>query len=163
MKIFLISILLIFIGSSHSYARGNDVGFADVVSVSPIDETDAIEPNSDILISTSKLDYKQTDEWKKYKLLRAIGWTAFGIGLPTLLLPAVGFVISGYSGGGSSYDFSLMIPGAVLTLMSVPILVNANRFRDKAKSLSFTLTSINAPRVDKRMAFSPAVGFSVRF
>lgn len=164
MKEFLISILLSLIGFTSIHAQHNDRNFSTVISENKIiAETNVIKPETDNVISTSEFNYKQTDEWKKYKLLRAIGWTAFGIGVPALLLPPVGVIISGFSGGASSYNWTLMIPGAVLTLASIPILINANRYRDKAKSMSFTLTSINAPRVDNRMAFSPAVGFSMKF
>lgn len=164
MKEFLISILLSLIGITCIHTQQNDGNFAKVISENKvIVETNVIKPESDNLVSVSEFNYKQTDKWRKYKLLRAIGWTAFGIGVPALLLPPVGVIISGFSGGASSYNWTLMIPGAVLTLASIPILINANRYRDKAKSMSFTLTSINVPKIDNRLAFSPAVGFSVRF
>lgn len=54
---------------------------------------------------SNPIDYKHSNEWKKYKTLRAIGWSALGVGIPTTLF---GVVLSAFqnslSGSGGVHE-----------------------------------------------------------
>ena len=111
-------------------------------------------------------DYKQTKEWGRYKTLRAVGWSAFGVGVPATLLGVCFAALEhGMSGGDAPIGAAVIAVGGTLTVASVPLLICAYRYRDKAKQMSVGLSTINTPTVSRHMAYdyAPALSVSVTF
>lgn len=44
--------------------------------------------------SVTRFDYKNTQEWSKYKVLRAIGWSSFGVGITATFYGLIGLGLS---------------------------------------------------------------------
>lgn len=115
---------------------------------------------------TTTFDYKNTQEWGKYKALRAVGWSAFGVGVPATI---VGLVLCGValdaSPSAGTAGAIVMISGGVLTLSSIPILISAYHYRNKAKKLALNVgvTSINSPNISNRIEYTPALSFALNF
>lgn len=111
-------------------------------------------------------DYRNTQEWGKYKALRAAGWSAFGVGVPATL---VGLFICGIaldaSPSAGTAGAIVTISGGVLTLSSIPLLISAYHYRNKAKKLAFNVgvTSINSPLISNRIEYTPALSFALNF
>ena len=77
--------------------------------------------------------YKQTKYWRKHKTLKACGWTALGIGVPTMVVGFAGAVVSGYESGGDGKAFGIILcAGAGLTISSIPLFTFAVKNRQKA-------------------------------
>lgn len=77
--------------------------------------------------------YKQTRYWKKHKTLKACGWTALGIGVPTMVVGFAGAVVSGYGSGGDGKAFGIILcAGAGLTVSSIPLFTFSVKNRQKA-------------------------------
>lgn len=116
--------------------------------------------------ASQPFDYKQTAEWGKYKALRAVGWTAFGVGIPITLVGLVGGAISIFGGYNLSAPWiALLGTGGVLTLSSVPILISAYHYRNKAKKMSLNMgvSHITTPSLTTNPHISPALSFALNF
>jgi|GluameStandDraft_1065615.scaffolds.fasta_scaffold10455_5 hypothetical protein len=116
--------------------------------------------------SAMTFDYKNTQEWGKYKALRAVGWSAFGVGVPATL---VGLFLCGValdaSPAAGTAGAIVTISGGALTLSSIPLLISAYHYRNKAKrmALNVGVTSINAPSISNRIDYTPALSFALNF
>lgn len=116
--------------------------------------------------SVMRFDYKNTQEWGKYKALRAVGWTAFGVGVPATL---VGLFLCGValdaSPAAGTAGAIVTISGGALTLSSIPILITAYNYRNKAKKMALNVgvTSINAPSISNRIDYKPALSLALSF
>jgi len=116
--------------------------------------------------SAMTFDYKKTQEWGKYTALRAVGWTTFGVGMATLSAGVITFLFeSSLTGKHSATAAALSVGGGVLTLSSIPILISAYHYRNKAKKLSLNVgvSSINAPSISNRIDYKPALSFALNF
>ena len=116
---------------------------------------------------TPDFNYKKTSEWHKYKVLRAVGWSALGVGIPTTFIGAVAMAFSVVEGGDPWGGYiAITAAGGLLTVSSIPILISAYHFRNKAKRMTMdvTLSPVCAPSFTaNRMEISPAVGLRFTF
>lgn len=94
-------------------------------------------------------NYKDTHEWHKYKVLRAIGWSCLGASLP---LGIVGIdmmfrSIFTLDDGRAKAGAIIATVGAAMELASIPILIVAYHNRHKAKNMNLNLglSTLNLP------------------
>lgn len=117
--------------------------------------------------STMTFDYKKTQEWGKYRALRAVGWSALGVGVPVTLTGLYGMAIEYvHSGNGINGPFFIVtLVGGALTLSSIPILISAYHYRNKAKKIALNVgvTSINTHTFSNRIDYTPALSFALTF
>ncbi|MCM1484315.1 MAG: hypothetical protein NC043_08250 [Muribaculaceae bacterium] len=114
----------------------------------------------------SPLDYKNTPEWGTYKALRAVGWTTMGLGLATTTSGFLVYMIENSFTGKSPTGPGLMIGGGALTLASVPVLVTAYHYRNKARRMTLNagISSISSPRLlDAQTDCTPALCLTLSF
>lgn len=113
------------------------------------------------LSSTVNFDYKSTPEWGKYKVLRAVGWSALGYSVPAFV-GGWAIVLHSAMNHGSNFGIglgsSLMVSGMVCGVSSVPILICAYHFRHKAKRISLNLAPTLVSTCFPTQANLPAVG-----
>ena len=111
-------------------------------------------------------DYKQTDEWRKYKIMRAVGWSALGASVPLVFF---GVAFTGFSSMYNDQDLQalglgLLIPGGTLLVGSIPVLICAYNYRNKARNMSFGVSAIHTPGLNSgSMAYTPALSVSLSF
>lgn len=111
--------------------------------------------------------YKQTVYWKRYKVLKATGWTAFSLGFATTLVGVFGGAIEEtLSGKEPAVWDALGYTGLGLVVASVPMLTFGYKNKQKAKkevafSLAASQLSVDLPSGGKQCR--PAVGISVNF
>lgn len=112
-------------------------------------------------------DYKQTKEWKRYKVYRAIGWSALGVGVPMTfvglgLTGAIGAANGGEVNGGFA---AMAVTGGLLTVASIPILINAYNDRSKAKRMALSFSTISTPSMSSGLTYQhqPALSVSITF
>lgn len=113
--------------------------------------------------------YKQTPEWTKYKTLRTVGWTTFGVGVATvgaglytsILLANLHGSRSDKTKAGPIVTFT----GLGLTAASIPILACAYYYRHKAKKtyMSVGVTQLSAPTFGAGLSYTPAMNFTIMF
>ncbi|WP_303028708.1 hypothetical protein [uncultured Duncaniella sp.] len=180
MKRYFILLALIFSTIMSAYSQSIDTAIGDISeetyfeSCSGAYEGQSSLPDTSTGANASSLapfssqpfDYKQTAEWGKYKALRAVGWTAFGVGTPITLVGLVGGAIAIFGGYNLSAPWiALLGTGGVLTLSSVPILISAYHYRNKAKKMSLNLgvSSITTPSLTTNTHFTPALSFALNF
>lgn len=123
--------------------------------------------NSDFNESTTmSFNYKHTQEWGKYKALRAVGWSAFGIGVPATLvgLFLCGVAMDAAPAVGTAAAI-VTISGGALTLSSIPLLISAYHYRNKAKKMALNVgvTSITTPSISKGRDYTPGLSFALNF
>mgnify|MGYP001031307655 CR=1 FL=1 len=111
-------------------------------------------------------DYKQTDEWRKYKIMRAVGWSALGASVPLVFF---GVAFTGFSSMYNDQDLQalglgLLIPGGTLLVGSIPVLICAYNYRNKARNMSFGVSAVHTPGLNGgSMAYTPALSVSLSF
>lgn len=124
------------------------------------------QPVSSLLMNDA---YKNTAEWSKYKTLRAIGWTTFGVGVATT---GVGVVVSLALASihGPNRDKTVAGPivlcsGLGMTAASIPILISAYHYRSKAKKIGMNMgvTQLTAPTIGHTLSYTPAMNFTITF
>lgn len=111
-------------------------------------------------------NYRQTQEWGKYKTLRAFGWTFLGVGCVSLFGGFFEMALEhSFSGKHSAAGPIMMIAGGVLTVSSIPILITAYNYRNKAKRMALNVgfTSINAPTISNGIDYKPALSIALNF
>ena len=148
MRHFLPTILLLLISAVSAYAQQADSSPAA-----------SIEPST----NTSSNIYKQTKEWKRCKVLRAIGWTSLGVGIPTTL---VGVYITGaqsIEGGTSAVGVPIIVTGGILMVASAPLLIASNYFKRKAKRLQMSMSTIEVPKYIDRTSCVPSLRLALTF
>lgn len=113
-------------------------GYAD--DLTPLVEL----PSSGIEFSSGAgFDYKSTAEWGKYKVLRTIGWSALGYGVPAMFVGSAIALHNALNYGPKSIGIlggALVLTGALCAVSSIPILICGYRFRYKAKQMSLKLS-----------------------
>lgn len=141
----------------HSSCIDNSLVGHSITSVSNTAAFNDIEAHS--------FNYKTTKEWKKYKALRAVGWSALGLGIPVTFGGLVGVGVSAIDGDSYGGFIAMLAAGGVLTLSSIPILISAYHYRKKAKKIALELrmASVYNPTINNRQSFQPALGLTLRF
>ncbi|MDE6307101.1 MAG: hypothetical protein K2L90_11015 [Muribaculaceae bacterium] len=114
---------------------------------------------------TYSFDYKQTDEWRKYKIMRAVGWSALGASVPLVFF---GVAFTGFSAMYNqdlqAVDLGLLISGGTLLVGSIPVLICAYNYRNKARNMSFGVSAIHTLGLNSgSMAYTPALSLSLSF
>lgn len=182
MKRYFILLALIFSTIMSAYSQSIDTTIGDVSEESYFESrSDASEGQSSLhdspsvsnasthtpaLLASQPFDYKQTAEWGKYKALRAVGWTAFGVGSAAFVGGVLTFLIeSSFTGKHSAAGPALMIGGGALTIASVPLLVSAYSYRNKAKKMSLNMgvSHITTPSLTTNPHISPTLSFALNF
>lgn len=112
--------------------------------------------------------YKNTPEWGKYKSLRAVGWTTFGVGLAATTTGVLLLFTSNSDLGSDAMSTAskvTMISGAAITVASVPILCVAYHHKNKAKKLgmSMGITQLSTPTFGYNLSYTPAMNFTITF
>ncbi len=116
--------------------------------------------------------YKQTKYWGRYKTLRAIGWSMFGVGTLGTAFCVVGGAIDLYFCHHEDYDRekrmwnTLICSGGVIMAGSIPVIVLAYKNRAKAKRSVRLAPACSCISVDMPTGHSeivPAVGINVTF
>lgn len=115
--------------------------------------------------SVTRFDYKNTQECSKYKVLRAIGWSSFGVGITATFYGLIGLGLSLNDGGNGHPFIAIIATGGALTLSSVPILIIANKYKRKAKKMALNIgvSSINTPSISNRIDYTPALSLALNF
>lgn len=116
-------------------------------------------------IESRSFNYKTTKEWKRYKVLRAVGWSALGVGIPATLFGLVGVGVSALDGDPYGGFIAILATGGALTLSSIPILISAYHYCSKAKkvALELRMSQVYTPGINNRQSFQPVLGISLRF
>lgn len=133
---------------------------------SPSDTSTGANASTLAPIATQPFDYKQTAEWGKYKALRAVGWTSFGVGSAAIVGGFLTYLIeSSFTGKHTAAGPALMIGGGALTIASVPLLVSAYHYRNKAKKMSLNMgvSHITTPSLTTNTHITPALSFALNF
>lgn len=115
--------------------------------------------------------YKQTPQWKKYKTLKAIGWSMFGVGVAGAVGCSYGnifdaFTNVNYSKGNERTWSVLTGVGVGLVVCSIPVLTFAYANKSAAKKsvkLSPACSSIIADTPAGNKEFVPALGVCLDF
>lgn len=109
--------------------------------------------------------YKKSAEWGKYITLRAVGWTALGVGVASAATGWFVWLAESVSSGKTTAGPALTIGGATLAVASVPILISAYHFKRKAKQMSLNVgvTQLSSPMVQNTVNYSPGISFSLTF
>ena len=155
MKTMIINLVFIFLSTISIY--GQTTSTVDVYMDTKTDYARMIESNP-------SFGYKQTREWKKFKRLRAYGWTALGVGR---VMVCMGTIICSVGTGLTGNDVGAMIvfpcTGAALVATSIPMLTIAYKNRRKAKSFSFTTSSLSVDLPNGEKQTQPALGLCLNF
>lgn len=104
--------------------------------------------------ATESKSYKRTAEWRRYKVLRAIGWPVLGLGIPTTFTGIICAVLQEESGGPTAAIISV---GGVLLLSSIPLLVCA--YHNRRKALRMRVTTLHSPEGRQNVAVTFALSF----
>lgn len=183
MKRYIFILLSIFITSICAYPQAEinrmlDTSQEKPISITELRAEDATNPHIGSSMastftssaysanSVKTFDYKNTQEWGKYKALRAVGWSAFGVGVPATL---VGLFLCGValdaSPAAGTAGAIVTISGGALTLSSIPLLISAYHYRNKAKKLALNVgvSSINTPSISNRIDYTPALSLALSF
>lgn len=107
--------------------------------------------------------YKSTAEWKKFKIMRAVGWSAFGVGLATVAFGGLYAAAVAVDKGDLGWPgVALFAGGGGLMVASVPILIVGYRYKHKAERLKLDV-GLGALRSVDRERFSGAPALQLRF
>ena len=142
--------------------------FFAISTICAYSQTDAINPiQTDQTVTESTI--QNTPEWGKYKALRAVGWTTFGVGVTaTGVGTIVSLALASIHGSNSDKTKAgpiILCSGLGLTVASIPILFSAYHYRNKAKKIgmSMGLTQISKPTINQNLSYTPAMNFTIIF
>ena len=161
-----ILVFIVFIVSAvYTYSQNNSI--AD----NPADVQTSISSHSPQQLPPMLMNdaYKNTPEWGKYKALRAVGWTTFSVGMTATGVGAiVSLALSSIH--GSNHDKTqagpiIIYSGLGLTAASIPILVSAYHYKNKAKKIGMSMgvTRLSAPTFGQNLSYTPAMNFTISF
>lgn len=111
--------------------------------------------------------YKQTPEWRRYKTLNAIGWSALGVGTAGTLFSCFLTAVAAIE-GGDAYTPGVIgiVVGGTMMLSSVPLLIVAHHYKRKAKRITINADSgyiaVNDNPIGTKTTI-PAFGLSLDF
>ena len=108
-------------------------------------------------------DYKNTPEWGKYKALRTVGWTTFGVGMTATCVGGYLYLLLANLSGNGEAGAIEFFSGLGVTAASVPILISAYHYRSKAKKigLSMGVTQLSTPTFGQNLSYTPAISFAI--
>lgn len=115
--------------------------------------------------------YKQTADWGKSRVLKATGWTTFGLGAGMLLGSAgwlYGCMLTDTHGDNDRIGINaLAIGGLAFVAASVPQLILSAKYARRAKisapvSFALGMTTVNSSLSGNQTAH-PAIGLNIRF
>ena len=122
---------------------------------------------TDMRSTNIDFNYKKTKEWKTYTALRAVGWSALGVGVSTFFAGCIVGAAVTETGPNSKAPDILLVTGAALTVVSVPVLTVAYCLRHKAKKkarqMSLGVTAIDSKMPFNAVAYTPALSMSFTF
>lgn len=111
--------------------------------------------------------YKNTAEWGKYKVLRAIGWSCLGVGVAAGVTgPFIMIVNHEMSPNPTPWvGATIWGTGIALTAASIPLLIVAYHYRSKAKKMNFSvgMAPLEVPSYNGRFCSLPAFNLSLTF
>ena len=160
-----ILVFIVFIVSAvYTYSQNNSI--AD----NPADVQTSISSHSPQQLPPMLMDdaYKNTPKWGKYKALRAVGWTALGVGVAMTTTGVLLCFTSNSDLGSeamSTASKALMISGGVITVASIPIISVAYYNRNKAKKIGvgMGMAQLSTPTVGQNICYTPAMNFTITF
>lgn len=111
-------------------------------------------------------NFKDTPEWQKFKIMRAVGWSCFGCGLGIgafggLLAMTVAIEKGDFVGP----PLICTVVGGSLVLASVPILAIGYHYKNKAKKMAFemSMTQLYTPQIGHTCPYTPGIGLTLKF
>ncbi|WP_158712903.1 hypothetical protein [Parabacteroides pacaensis] len=108
--------------------------------------------------------YKQTNEWKKHKILQACGWSAFGIGGAMMIVGFVGDVVKNWEGTEHNSQFKILgYTGIGITTASIPLFIFSHKNKKKAFSIHTACQTIYVPAPNGIIQQRPSVSISFKF
>ena len=118
-----------------------------------------------IVESNQPFDYKQTREWKKFRRLCPSGWTAFSLGLSSTVVCTLGASLDDMRDNKKKERGWKAAIGLSVCLLasSVPLLALAYENKRKAKSFSFTTSSLSVDLPNGEKQTQPALGLCLNF
>lgn len=137
--------------------------------LSIIIDKDGILQNDEVNVnmSSAKFNFKDTKEWRKYKTLRAIGWSFLGVGLPSFLVGPCLMAAGSFDGNSAALGsgYALFLAGIAMTISSVPILICAYHNRNKAKRMNIDLgvSSIDTNLPFSKVLTTPSLAVTLNF
>lgn len=109
--------------------------------------------------------YKSTSDWKTYKTLNILGWSALGVGIPTTFYGLNGAGLGNIYSGNAGIFIPVTIVGGALTLSSIPLLIIAHRYKQKALNSAYSigLSEIKTPTYFGRPLHTPTITLAINF
>ena len=145
----------------------------DIESIKHIEQTDSSSIlqsstsfEAQMEVSAAQFDYKKTPEWRKYKILRAIGWSLLGAGCVTTYFGFGWLVTSaGIAGSVEAPHIITLSTGVGAILGGLGILSWAYNCRKKAKETRFQvgITQLASPEVGQRISCTPGISLALTF
>lgn len=140
------------------------------INAKPISYSNAGMETSAKLLAYSDA-YKQTADWGKSRVLKATGWTTFGLGAGMLLGSAgwlYGCMLTDTYGHNDRIGINaLAIGGLAFVAASVPQLILSAKYARRAKmsapvSFALGMTTVNTS-LSGNLTAHPAIGLNIRF
>lgn len=145
----------------------------DIESIKYIEPTDSSSVlqsstsfETQLEVSAAQFDYKKTPEWRKYKILRAVGWSVFGAGCVTTYIGLGLMEINGIEGGNFEPSSIITLSTGVGAILGgLGVLSWAYKCRKKAKEtrLQVGMTQLASPEVGQRISCTPAISLALTF
>ena len=108
--------------------------------------------------------YKQTKEWKRHKILKACGWTAFGAGNAMMLVGFMGYAVANYEGEKQASGLKIMgYIGTGMAMSSIPLLVFSYINEKKAMAVSAGYQTMRVFTPDGKSTSQPGLSVSLNF
>ena len=158
-KVFIFLITALFTFSAY----GQDKSPVCIPSLATEEFTDYAELTPFPFYAGSRNPDKYALYQKKAKILKAIGWTSLGVGIPTM---ATGFfcaVATVYNGGNQKVWCGVCFTGVGLIIGSIPLFIYAHKNKQKALSLSVGSTSMTVPALNGAMQTEPVFALRIDF
>lgn len=106
-------------------------------------------------------NYKNTKEWKRYRLFQALGWSCAVVGsLSTGICICLCSLCDFYTGSVSSGCIAFVAMSGTVLLASVPMFILSYKYKKKAKSLKIGASALSVP---SSQGFRSTPGLSVAF
>ena len=117
-------------------------------------------------VTTNSNNMKYEKYWRKYKILKATGWTAFSLGAAGTIVCVIGKntdkLLNWSHDNNKGWNAGIGISACVLA-SSVPMLFFAYKNKRKAKNLSFTASSLSVDLPNGNRQTQPALGLCLNF
>jgi hypothetical protein len=110
-----------------------------------------------------KIIDKQSTHWKKYLTLRAVGWSAFGVGIGVTCFGFIGAAAESVNGHGNNIWALPFYGGLTMLAGSIPTLFCAYHQRHKATYYTVGCQGIPVTLPTGNMSNMPALSLSIHF